>query len=78
MPVLEYASFLHASGFLMPQTFGLAELTQKHVRLQRIARTRRRCPTRRRERAEEHVCLSRKLTLWIGATSPISPLVARR
>ena len=34
------------------------------MRLQRIAPTRRRCPTRRRERAEEHVCFSRKLTLW--------------
>ena len=34
------------------------------MRVQRGARTRRRCPTRRSERAEEHLCLSRTVTLW--------------
>ena len=64
MPVLVYTSFLRASGVLTPQTDRFAELTPKNVRLQRGARTRRRCPTRRSERAEEHRCLSRTVTLW--------------
>ena len=64
MPVLECTSFLHASGVLTPQTDRFAELTPKNMRVQRGARTRRRCPTRRSERAEEHLCLSRTVTLW--------------
>ena len=64
MPVLGYTSFLHALGVLIPHTDGLAELTPKNLCLQRGARTRRRCPTRRSERAEEHWCLSRTVTLW--------------
>ena len=62
MPVLGYTSFLHALGVLIPPTDRLAELTPKNVRVQRVARTRRRCPTRRSERAEEHVWLSRTVT----------------
>ena len=64
MPVFGYTPFLHASGVLTPQTDRLVELTPKNVRLQRGVRTRRPCPTRRSERAEEHLCLSRTVTLW--------------
>ena len=64
MPVLVYTSFLHALGVLVPPTDRLAELTPKNVRVQRVARTRRRCPTRRSERAEEHLCLSRTVEPW--------------
>ena len=63
MPELVYTSFIHALGVLVPHTDGLAELTPKNMRLQRGARTRR-CPTRRSERAAEHLCLSRTVTLW--------------